>query len=511
MYWLLLPLLQAQLLVTASAQCSITMHTPTGSRITEADIRCRTPSMVSATVHRSLYLSQSATKTVSLWTECSKRVGAAPCLLTFCGADKITLIVNISHVRRDEVSGALCVTDSASVTIQDSIASHNLVKEGGLIQARDSAQIHLKNTSFSNNRAVLGGVLSAHDTAKVSISNCSFQGNHASQAGGAVYLADEASAEVVNSTYEDNWTLKRGGAISALDGATAKIVGATFLRNKGIQRPDEDCSGARGGAVFASGTTVINILGTLFMENSLNGTAWSGGGAISGIDHASITLEKCDFLHNVAVDRAGAVHAGNFSSITLRGCNFRHNQVTGPNAVGAALDGLANATYDVTDCLFDGNINVNNFGGAANLNQNATMNVRDSRFIRNVAEAGPVAYVSDNSSFTLVNCTMLENEAEQWGGAVFAEGDASRITVSSSLCINNTAGASAGCLSAQGRCNVYIEQSTFEGNTAASGGALNLGGDVQVVLNNVIIAKNRWVLSVSTTNLYRRCSTKGMH
>jgi hypothetical protein len=376
------------------------------------------------------------------------------------------------------------------VLIQQSIATGSLVQQGGLIQAVDSAQVILRDTLFSDNTANVGGCVSARGEARLAVSNCSFHTNKAVEAGGALFIADQAVAVINDSRFNDNWTHKTGGAVSVNNSATVSILNSRFLGNRGV-KAGSDGDFVQGGALFASGTAKVTITSTFFYSNSLDGKSWSGGGAVCGTDNSTIILTGCDFLSNVAHDRAGAVHAGNFSHIELHKCNFTGNKVTGPNAVGAAVDGLVNAMYIIVGSHFQGNINENDNGGAISLNHNATMTVHSTYFISNKARAGPVSYTSDNTTLNMSDCVFMSNEAEQWGGAVFAEGNASSVQISSTTCKYNTAGATGGCLLAQGNCKVLIQNSILEENTAPSGGVLLLQNSVQVSLDNVTIAQNR--------------------
>lgn len=146
---------------------------------------------------------------------------------------------------------------------------------------------------------------------------------------------------------------------------------------------------AQGGAIYNEGE--------LYISNSSIQYNYAGyGGAIqtSGVAH----IESATFINNVAEYGGGAIDSGVVDTSTLD-----YPDLTISNGV------------------FRGNIA--GWGGA--ILAEYRMRISGSTFERNSAEDGGAVYSWGLIEADISNSTFLENEAEQEGGAIFADGDVS--------------------------------------------------------------------------------------
>ncbi len=262
------------------------------------------------------------------------------------------------------------------------------------------------------------------------------------QGGGAV-LRLGGALDVIDCVFADNHAPDvgqdvAGGAISSIGGGTTTIVGSTFANN----------SGSNGGAVGNLGNGLV-VVNSSFVDNAAVGSGGNpgngGNGGTISVDGENRSIELCGvsmvgsranafggaffrvayngeptIMHHVVVqdaaidDREPSMGGGLYvqgSAVTLSASTIIGSRA---RAAGGAYVGPG-STIRFDNVSFINNVASSSLAGALFLDGVLGGQVRFSSFVGNAAP-GPVAF----------------------GGAV--TGDASRVTLTSSLFIDNVAG-----------------------------------------------------------------------
>jgi predicted outer membrane repeat protein len=276
-------------------------------------------------------------------------------------------------------------------------------------------------------------------------------GNYAGDEGGAIYI-NESYVEILNSEFYSNKAYDEGGALY-IKASTVYITDSRF------GSPDE--------------FSAVDNYGNYVLLDSGN-YAGDEGGAIS-------VRSDYDYSEGVFVE----------SKLTIVDSEFYSNEA---DDEGGAIY-IIGSTVDITGSIFERNDSDDDEGGAI--------------YIKGSYDDVEYTYLFD-SVLTITDSTFFENEAEEFGGAIYAkysqldiedsefrfndaedeDGGAihareSRVSVYSSLFENNEAGTAGGAISIVDGA-LYVTDSVFIDNVADHrGGAIdaefNYGGDDHVV------------------------------
>ena len=228
----------------------------------------------------------------------------------------------------------------------------------------------------------------------------------------------------------------------------------------------------------ASGSTLSNL-------KFVNGYTNTKGGAIV-VSAKYVTFDKCVFENNYAMLSSGAIHTPNNAisakGMVVKNCNFTNN---GAGIAAGAL-GIFGTDFLIDNCIFNSNYVKGDgecFGGAIQIGldiEPSYGDVKNCIFVNNKAisssglgHAG-AGCVRNGSSYC--NCIFINNSAD-WGAALtyHASGNLDNCSL-----INNTAtkygGAVAIMLNYLDSMNLNITNSIFKGNKAPLGGAVKLDG-----------------------------------
>jgi predicted outer membrane repeat protein len=227
------------------------------------------------------------------------------------------------------------------------------------------------------------------------------------------------------------------------------------------------------GAFLAFGMGNTSTLDGLTIKNGRQSVI--GGGAIY-VDLSAPVITNCVFLNNHATQRGGAIYFyldSMWDTPVVTNCSFSQNSadVEG-GAIYIRITGTE-AFFEIAGCDFSDNssnqggaIKIQRTGGASSTNRSI---IRDSTFFNNVASQngsegrGGAIYVDDDSPF-ITNCMFQNNDATDYGGAVYID------------------------MTALNSAEPIIKDSSFLGNNAEyRGGAIGVrvsrsgtGGEVQI-------------------------------
>ena len=230
----------------------------------------------------------------------------------------------------------------------------------------------------------------------------------------------------------------------------------------------------------------------------INGYSDSKGGAIL-ITAQNVTFNKCVFENNSAELSSGAIHT-QYNAVSAQGMRIKNCNFTG-NHAGIAAGALGIFAHDflIENCVFNSNYVKGDgecYGGAVQLGLDTEPsygNVKNCLFVNNKAissvglgHAG-AGCVRNGSSY--YNCVFIGNTAD-WGSALtyHASGNLDNCTL-----INNTAtkygGAVAIMLNYLDYMDLNITNSVFKGNKAPLGGAVKLDG-LNIKIENSLFEDN---------------------
>ena len=375
---------------------------------------------------------------------------------------------------------------------------------------------HIEGSTFEKNKANNGGAVFGDD---ITITGSTFTENTATVRGGAVMSTGDGSfLSFVDTTFTKNTAGGAGGAVWGYEISVAGSAGglASFSQNK---------AGSEGGAIFARSDVTLDNVG---FEKNAAGT--SGGAVYEMESGAKITVTGGSFKQNhadngsggavycaeIAVD--GTSFTGNYATVdggalylhdstsTVKNATFTENHTT--NFGGAINTTGAGSVLDVTNSRFDGN---EGYHGGAIRNTNGTLNVHDSYFTANSAARGLAIHSNVNGSVTLTyvyDSQFVENDARGISGSrgtVLA--NHGELYVYNSEFTRNKADESGAGVLGQNAEKVYIEGSTFTGNTVNRQGGAIYQADGELTVKDSTFTGNKSGNQGGAVNVYRHSSS----
>jgi len=277
---------------------------------------------------------------------------------------------------------------------------------------------------------------------KILFQNCLFQNNVSDEGGGIHFFETENSANsnspnngnlvIENCDFVDNIALIDGGGAISLRRSNQW----TFKENTFC---DNTCGGiSDGGAIRIFNSKKIEILDSDFTGNN----SLDNGGAIF-VSFGEVFINNCDFLSNSTTSftsttyRGGAIFGSTSSGINIVNSNFYLNSaasggaiyMTDTNNSSGDPNDLINCTFVSNQALIDNNLNAS--GGGAIKGLNTVYNISNSYFVDNMVE--PLAFGgainNHNSDISLTNNLFYNN----------TKGGSNSISGSDIIAVNNGA------------------------------------------------------------------------
>lgn len=388
------------------------------------------------------------------------------------------------------------------------------LEQGGAVNIYFS-QPTLMDCVFEKNWMLNHGTVNDHGDA--TLIRCVFRDNFAQAFGAGLYVHHHSRTQAIECRFENNETPAHGGGAYSRSGAVeephrgheehwARFTGCVFVGNRadrgaglynapGSRSHIEDClfmdnvAGNLGGGTYCSEMSAPELHHNQFHGN----TALTGGGlyAKDCLPH----IEHCHFEANTADtgDGGGGAWLEEAPGEVLD-CEFIDN--VGFNGGGLYNGGFACPV--VRDCVFRGNIALNdNGGGMSNVNcgpvvenclfeNNAATTNSDNLF---VVGGGIASYLA---SPVLIGCRFRNNTALRGGGGVFQEGGVGYLV--NCILEDNEAFSGGGVYVL--RTTLHLFNCVLVGNRAAGGDVFNSGGaahnsfDATLTLNNCTIFDN---------------------
>ncbi|MHC4388496.1 MAG: right-handed parallel beta-helix repeat-containing protein, partial [Planctomycetota bacterium] len=250
-----------------------------------------------------------------------------------------------------------------------------------------------------------GFIFDSGEDANTSISGFRIiNGNAAAgQGGGAIFIGAGASPTIANMIISDcTATDVMGGAIYIGHEASPRLLNVT-INNCNAYSSD-------GGAIYAGFNSSPEFIGCTITNCTV--TRGSGGAVYCGMSSSTVFTD-CTFADNYAISEAG---------------------IPGPNAIttysggdGGAIRCAVDCDVQLTNCTFTGNI-ADFLGGGIGCNVDNTITVIDCEFEDNLAQYGGAVYLDYNCVGTITGTTLVSNEADEDGGALYFTDSDIRVT-----------------------------------------------------------------------------------
>lgn len=350
----------------------------------------------------------------------------------------------------------------------------------------------LKDCTFSGNKATNGGAIEITG-GSLSVSDCVFNDNEAfnddserkdgTGYGGAIDCDTETGTIIISGCAFSGNMAWRGGAVDIYKASSeATIIGSTFTGNGNENTRDA-------GAVYITVSTSMR-------NCTLTGNIAKYGAAMKVRDH-HVSIEGCSFKENVASGNAGAISVGEKGRLEIGNEEpviFQGNSAAlygGALEVESFRDNLGN---NIHNTVFKENYA--KWGGAVAVygksGKSTNMYFKDCTVEGNYATAdGGAFYVEDESLIDLTRTTIVENHAENMGGAVCIHGWKGVQAFQSSF-TGNFAG-TGGAIYAEGSGELYsylfIDECSFDANyiTNRYGCTININGLDKFCMNNTSV------------------------
>ncbi len=278
-------------------------------------------------------------------------------------------------------------------------------------------------------------------------------------------------------------TVKSGGTVYIANGTYFEnnILIKTNMTIIGQSQQNTIIFGGKAG-IFTIGSGVDLTICNLTLTNGNSFT--NGGGAI--YNNGNLTVKGITFSNNYAnADNGGAIYNNHGSTLTVTNCAFFSN--TALNNGGAIYN---NGTLTVTSSGFSGGNAMN--GGAIYNDVSSVLNINNSSFSNNNAsQYGGAIYntgstVMDND-FLINNIATSEYSDGSNGGAITNNGT---LSVNSSNFNNNTAYNDGGAIYSYSDAILKVNDSSFTNNLANNGYGGAIGNDGTCTLNDSTFISN---------------------
>jgi len=201
------------------------------------------------------------------------------------------------------------------------------------------------------------------DAGEARFVGCRFENNAgaAGVAGGAVKVRNGSNVTFMNCTFIGNSSPTSGGAM-LVNESTVEVMGGAFLSNR-VNLPDQEPS-SHGGAINVTDGT-LHVSNALFQDNQ---AGWVGGAifalgtwtAIPATPHAYVSVTRSTFKANFIATQpccpppgdptGGAIHVEDQTTLDVKESRFVDNQAQ----FGGALDSYR-ALINVSGSTFQGN------------------------------------------------------------------------------------------------------------------------------------------------------------
>ena len=286
----------------------------------------------------------------------------------------------------------------------------------------------------------------------------------------SLFITNPDTAIISQTTIDGNFQ----GSVVIFDNgedSTAVLQGFTLINGFNF--------GGGGGIMCNSSSSPL--LKNLKITNNIGGV----GGGLFCFGGTRPQLVEVIFKNNSAINSGGGIYCESNVEISLKHVLISVN-VSNQNGGGIYLKN--NTSANLFDVTVDGNTAVSFGAGLYGLTK-CTFFLENVRIMQNECEQdGGGLYLSDSSTATLLEDSLISNSAGS-GGGIYCENN-SNLIVSSTLIKDNIVDFYGGGIYCDGSNTVLAEVNVLQ-NTASLGGGIFLGQNESSTLANVTISANK--------------------
>lgn len=288
------------------------------------------------------------------------------------------------------------------------------------------------------------------------ISDVLFTGNTASVDGGGLNVTTQSAVVLERTRFADNQGLRGGGL--AVSNSRLTLRDVIFENN----------SSTHGGALYSRNAT-LTVEGGRFAANRATG---DGGALYQYL--GSVTLLDLVFEGNSAINKGGAASLSG-GRATLEQVRFIDNETTHPSGKGGALASDNDAGTRIVGATFAGNRAAYR-GGAIYVDLLSSLTLINAVLTGNTAIAESGGGIYSCGIFSVVNSTIVGNDAAMQGGGIYNCWSGS--AVHNSILWQNTAGGASSQIHSTVSPPIDVRFSMVDGGFTGAG---NLNGDPRFV------------------------------
>ncbi len=372
-----------------------------------------------------------------------------------------------------DVGGTIRVRSAADLTLLDSDIDTSTAPRGGAIGIDSgSGTVSLDNVNISNTTAGNGGAIYVEtemvnpdpDDTDLTIDNSTITDSTAtSGSGGGIYIGVNNEALIQNTTIINADAAQYGGGIYHAGEMARPVVDTPNLNLSGVSIVNSDANTSAGmfggGGIYLGGSMETVSDGSLLLDNNTafdgggiylssggslqingalgqeavfqNNSASSSGGALTiGTSVAASSISHANFFTNDSTATGGAICINSSNTTSISDSNFYQNSSVNGGAISTA-GGLGlgeTVTLNIDNSNFEGNTGAGGTGGAIYAGVRSIMDF--AGVTTDVAGQGPVnnsagqggflymANVGDNSSLTMTDSNISNNNSTSCGGAM---------------------------------------------------------------------------------------------
>ena len=377
----------------------------------------------------------------------------------------------------DGMGGAV-FTLGGNLTVTGSTLSANTASGGGGGPAANGASAGLPGQGDGGGIYVDAIVPGEYDGGSVlTVSGATLQGNRANTSGGAIDLYG-GSTTVSNTTFSGNTAGSGRGSAIAIAAGSLSVSGSAFSGNAGgaaIGDYSLPSGFAQRVTIFVANSAFSGNTDAALRTETTTGVFDSNGALFTIVPDVSVTNAAFSQNTDGAIENSGA-------AMTVSGSSFSDNSglcASGGNPGGA----ITNAgTLTVADTSFTGNHTCGAGGAIAN---SASLTISGASFTSNRASSGGGAIANSGGTGTLrvFTSTFSGNSAAD-GGAIDTTATAA---VSGATFSDNQASSDGGAIDNGG--TLTLANATFSNNTAIlHGGGIDNGATLSAA--NVTLSGN---------------------
>ncbi|MBE2201242.1 MAG: hypothetical protein IAE79_21690 [Anaerolinea sp.] len=343
------------------------------------------------------------------------------------------------------------IRSAGTLYIDNTILQDNSADEGGGIDS--SGLLVVKNHSMflrnaANNGADGGHGGAIYNAGKASITNSRVgglvkgEGNTAVHYGGGLYNAPGSYARIGKATtfaYNVAW---RGGAITNTPESELFVDNSFISQNGGIYGAGQQS----GGGIWNQKGGKMHVTHVSFSGNS----AYYHGGAI--YNEGTLALAQTSFQGNAVLDMGGAIFNG--GQITIENCTFASHESW--NWGGTIHNGSTMFIYNSTftdSYSWDGGV----------ISNRGTLHISGSTFFENWSDFSGA--ISNSGTLEVTDSTFRHNDGG-YGAAIVNQYQWGHATIDSCTFVENSAYYAGGAIANLYQANLWVTNSTFNGNAA---------------------------------------------